>query len=269
MGENLLCLRVSTSRYPTAASSHRTPILRCTVKVSSTHIDGFYTLGCLAFEVLQRDHSIMLFLQEDSVVPVDNSGFKQYDSAYANISNQSLTSWANRNPLAVFCLFSFLFFFLKCLMPSTWTRWWATSIHGEAILTHSWGSVVWTRSLQQSLTVRRCLCSSWKASSFSTTGINGRLQIPVRGALFLLYDIERVLFISTTVLKVFLFFKSCGKGNFPATFFFLQYENQISVWFWSLIWFSPSRALNKLFDQRYFLEIPYDVCKTRRGWHIF
>lgn len=192
MGESLLCLRVSTSRYPTAASSHRTPILRCTVKVSSTHIDGFYTLGCLAFEMLLRDHTIMLFLQEDSVVPVDNSGFKQYDSEYANISNQSLTWMYLRGQTETLWLFFVclvFFFFLKCLMPSTWTRWWATSIHGEAILTHSWGSVVWTRSLQQSLTVRRCLCSSWKASSFSTTGINGRLQIPVRGALFLLYEI--------------------------------------------------------------------------------
>lgn len=116
MGENLLCLRVSTSRYPTAASSHRTPILRCTVKVSSTHIDGFYTLGCLAFEVLQRDHTIMLFLQEDSVVPVDNSGFKQYDSEYAKISNQSVTRMYLRGQtetlwLFFVCLVFFSFYF--------------------------------------------------------------------------------------------------------------------------------------------------------------
>lgn len=119
MGENLLCLRVSTSRYPTAASSHRTPILRCTVKVSSTHIDGFYTLGCLAFEVLQRDHTIMLFLQEDSVVPVDNSGFKQYDSEYAKISNQSLTRMylcGQTETLWLFfvCLVFFLFWSAWC-----------------------------------------------------------------------------------------------------------------------------------------------------------
>lgn len=29
------------------------------------------------------------------------------------------------------------------------------------------------------------------------------------------------------------------------------------------------RALNELFDQRYFLEIPYDVCKTRRGSRVY
>lgn len=26
------------------------------------------------------------------------------------------------------------------------------------------------------------------------------------------------------------------------------------------------RPLNELMDKRYFLEIPYDVCKERRGW---
>lgn len=43
MEENLLCLRVSTCRYPTAASLHRTPILRWTVTASLNHFDGFCT----------------------------------------------------------------------------------------------------------------------------------------------------------------------------------------------------------------------------------
>lgn len=53
MGGNLLCLRVSTSRYPTAASSHRTLILRWTVKPPSTHTDGL--------KVLQRHLTMTLF----------------------------------------------------------------------------------------------------------------------------------------------------------------------------------------------------------------
>lgn len=80
------------------------------------------------------------------------------------ILNTYAALWLNRKPQPVFSLLS------KCLMLSTWTRWWATSILGAAILNRSCGSMVWTQSLQQNLTMRRCLCSSWKASLFSTTG---------------------------------------------------------------------------------------------------
>lgn len=75
MEVNLLFLRVYTSRYPTAVSLHRMHILRYT---SLNHIIMFCTSSG---KVRVREITVEVFyFQDDSVVPVDINGFKQYDS---------------------------------------------------------------------------------------------------------------------------------------------------------------------------------------------
>lgn len=186
MGANPLCLRVSTSRSPTAASSRRTPTSRWSVKASSAHTDGRCKLGYFACEVLERAHSPMLSLSPGGL---GGAGGQQRVQAvrqwvlrnvFKSVLYTEVAFWANCKAAAVVIRV----FVLKCLTLCTWTRWWATWTCGGAILSPSWGSAAWTRSLRHSPTTRRCLCSSWRASSSSTTGISGSVESSVQQLCF-------------------------------------------------------------------------------------
>lgn len=128
--------------------------------------------SCQGFFSPSAEKLRTLFIhQDESEVPEDSHGFKQYDCK----------GWEKHIKTLYHCSICIFFcrdadshsrVLFECWTRFTWTRWWATLIRGEEIQFGSWGRGVW------GLLMNSCLCWSWKVSSFSTTGFTKLLIVP-------------------------------------------------------------------------------------------